>query len=218
MRRLLLLLALVAGCQTVPSPPPFAHETPEGTTHAHTAAEAMFYGREAERLSRRVRALLRIQDAEPFELRILDHEIPGTAQAGTLRWYDEDGLITRYIRLGTENRDGWRFLLAHELTHWHVEETWNLPLVLEEGLAEMVAAYFIADGEAVLAEHRALYEAWRDDPLLQDDRPLQVTRATWRALTHEEKRLLYAYGYVHAEELGVNQLRTFQASPGFTQD
>jgi hypothetical protein len=202
----------------VPPAPPFAYVTAEGTTFAHTAAEAAHYGRLAEHLSRRTRALLQIQEFEPFELRVLDREVPGTAQASAMRWYDADGLITRYIRLGTERRDAAPLLIAHELVHWHVEETWGLPLVLEEGLAEMVAASFVNVGEEILAEHRALYEASVDAPILQGDRPLQITRADWRELKHEEKRQLYAWGYVHAAELGVDQLRDFRAALGALQD
>ncbi|MFT5153321.1 MAG: hypothetical protein ACI841_003321 [Planctomycetota bacterium] len=104
--------------------------------------------------------------------------------------YDADGLRERYIRLGTEGRAESYRLIAHELVRWHVGQTWGLPLVIEEGLAELVSAVFLPRGDEILAEHRqtVLHGRQSDAPILRDKRGgLQMLRASWPLLSPQEK-------------------------------
>jgi hypothetical protein len=207
--RALTTLLLLTGCSSVPDAPPASYATAEGTTHAHDAATAERHGRQATELSIRVGDLLGLETRAPFQLRILDRETEGSGGASTVRWYDADGLIERYIQLGSEGRAESLRLLAHELVHWHVEETWELPLVVEEGLAERISASLVPRGEELLAQRRrdALEALARDEPILRAGRPLRIDRAGWQRLSPREKNLLYAYGTLHVEGLEIAELR-----------
>ncbi len=207
--RTTLLILLLASCATIPGAPPLSYETDAGLTYAHDAETAEHYGREATELTRRVGDLLGLEELTPFELRVLDTPLPRGNGAGTVNWYDADGLRTRYIQLGVEGRRESYRLIAHELVHWHVEHEWGLPLVIEEGLAELVSASFLPRGAELLDDRRmdALEALVRDEPILRNGRPLQIDRASWRQLSAQEKHVLYGYGFLLAEGIGIDGLR-----------
>ena len=106
----------------------------------------------------------------PREPRILDGPLSGSGHeaAVTVRW-DEDGLHARRIRLRLDAMPEYRRMIAHELLHRHVEETWGLPLVLEDGLAELISSRNAADGAGLHAMRRqdGLEALQSDAPVLR---------------------------------------------------
>ena len=212
--RALIAIFLLASCSAIPKAPPYSYVTAEGTTYTDEAKMAELYGRPAERISRQVRSVLQIEEFEPFELRILEEPFPdsGLGAAATVRWNDANGPRVRYIRLSSQAAIQFHRLIAHELVHWHVELTWGLPLLLEEGLADLVSGQFDPDEAAFLDDSRArALDGIRDDaPILRDGCPLRIDRNSWGELSPEDEHLLYAYGHLLAEGLGIDTLRTMR--------
>lgn len=200
------LALCAASCSSLPQPPPHVSSSAEGIVYAHETHAARDYAELATRIARDVRERLAIEPPfEPFEIWILDHEKPGSGMASTVNRYQRGRRVDRFIEIGLEAHFAREYLLTHELVHWYAEERWALPLIVEEGLAELVACSSAVLGEEQLRVHvstlqQAVTEG-RGVPWAET-----LNRQRWSDLDEEQRALAYALGYLVAAEIGIEAM------------
>lgn len=131
-RALIPLALLAASCSSLRlEMPPIERSGPESHVRAWNAADADRVAAAMERLVPRVREWKGVVKPTPLVILSREH-LPGLAVAAktpTFLVLDPDSLA----------EEGWH--LAHELTHWYGDATWDrLPYALDEGLADHVAS------------------------------------------------------------------------------
>jgi len=104
---------------------------------APSQATADKYADLVDQLAPRVNAIVPSTNDLPIDLRVVSDEERKTVKGATWRM----GSGFKWIEIDSTSSSGVeRFLVAHELTHFVLDEIWDyLPAVLEEGLAEVVA-------------------------------------------------------------------------------
>ncbi len=133
--QLTVLILLLAGCRSATIEiPPIARSGPESYVRAWNAVDADRVAEAMERLVPSVRAIKQV--AKPAPLVILCREGQPLGALG--------GQTPVFVFLGADSRSREDLVLAHELSHWFGDETWDrLPHALEEGLAEHVASLVV---------------------------------------------------------------------------
>jgi len=116
------------------------------------------------------------------------------------------GAIRQFIAIRIDGSGPRRFLLAHELVHWYADWAWDhLPIAVEEGMADLVAAQLSPELGALrrvmLMHHK---------PTVPDiRRMLEVERGTERGLDWRSREMLYLVGRQVAERIGIDRLRSW---------
>lgn len=128
---------LLAACQGPQPQLPYSATRVAGRVMARSQATAEKYADLIDQLTPRVRSLLPSSNDLPVDLRVVSDEERNTVKGATWRM----GGGFKWIEIDSTTSSGVeRFLVAHELTHFVLDETWDqLPAVMEEGLAEVVA-------------------------------------------------------------------------------
>lgn len=108
------------------------------------------------------------------------------------------------ILLGTAARPHLRFILIHELVHWHLPGTaWEaLPFPFQEGLADFVACSLTPGAlEARQAEQDSLarIEIYPHD--------LELTPAAWQERRREETEPIARVAFAIVSRIGLDRLR-----------
>jgi hypothetical protein len=135
-----LVLALLAACAQVPE---IALSTEHGVVRAHTPADAAAMADLLERLKPQVLALLpgaRDRPTEVWREPALQLEAVPEERARDAGVVALTELQSGRIRIGEAGGIGPDFLLAHELVHALMDESWDpLPAIMKEGLCDAIA-------------------------------------------------------------------------------
>lgn len=218
-------LAAAAACRTS-GPPPCYVRSGVGIVRAHDEAVARSWEDLCRQAAPAVQAALPGLVERPIDLWILPELADRLAHG--LTWPDRIELSEAAAP------EGQRFILAHELVHFLLDETWSrLPHVLEEGLCDWVAmrvdplrapqrraehaillatlasgGLFVGTGsgpDARAWRFRADVDVERAPPLAQ---VLQLSDDELVALQGtREAAVIYAVGYLYVERIGPPKLR-----------
>ncbi|MBK7641682.1 MAG: ImmA/IrrE family metallo-endopeptidase [Planctomycetes bacterium] len=227
-----LLVCLAWGCALErPRPMPFEADAPPFRVHAQDAASAQGVLADAAKALAAARTLPGMRTRESIDVRVTSAQ--GKAAAGSTRWLgDPRRREGAWIELSlNQDPQEQRFLLGHELAHALFDETWQLlPQIVEEGLADHAgetaspacgAARRLAHAIRLcswtgpgleLVENGRVVETLRarlePDSLPEPARMLELDGRSYHDVKPAENReLLYAFGYLIVERIGVVKLR-----------
>lgn len=188
---LLTLTSCVSGIAS--KKPPLVHEGQQAVVRAHTQVELSELLVVATDLDGKVRARLQSTAPRPVVWRVDEKTIGGTPAA-----YATGGWLNRQkvVLLG---RSATEEMLAHELVHWHSNNSgWpELPHLVEEGLAVFVTRELFPGGELVPVPPDVNWPV-----LFAMDH-----EAKSRLANEDEYQTFYAMGFVVVERIGLDELR-----------
>ncbi len=154
----LALFALASCASSAFDRAPMTCETGSGTVRGFDREEVAEVGRLVSELCPRIDQILRPERTEPVRVVVLDTAADPYAKAYTHEFVREGRIVDRFIVVGSEGRHLRGFIVAHELVHWLSDGAWDrLPLVLEEGLADLIASQL----DAVGRDRGGTYEVFR---------------------------------------------------------
>lgn len=202
----LALLALTSCASSAFDRAPMTCETGSGTVRGFDREEVAEVGRLVSELCPRIDQILRPERTEPVRLVVLDTAADPYAKAYTHEFVREGRIVDRFIVVGSEAKYLRGFIVAHELVHWSADGAWDrLPLVLEEGLADLIASQLDPIGrEAKLYDLARVPAA---ENFGEIEAALGVSRETWAALVPAERYRAYWVGYIVTNRIGVEGLR-----------
>jgi len=198
MKILLLVCLMLPGCMPWIATPPFERNSAAGQARAWSQPDADRIAAELERSAPKVRLLLASTRGAP-RVFVDREEIPGLPDAVTYR---------TLIVLGKDAAEQEEMLLVHELAHWYIGGVGEqLPLILEEGVADMVTGEVLPEWSLSI---RALHAHFlRQIQSLPD--PAAMFRiqdsSAWKGRSETEARALRAMGYALATRIGLDGLR-----------
>jgi hypothetical protein len=232
----LLGLCLCACALERPRPMPAEAARAPLRVHAQDAASAERILEHAERALAAAQSLPGMRTRDEIEIRVAS--AGGSAAAGSTRWLGDPGKREEaWIELSLNaDADEQLFLLGHELAHALFDATWQLlPQIVEEGLADHAgqaaspacgAARRLAHairlcswtgpGLAITEQGRVvqtLYARLEPESLPEPARMLELDGRSYHDVKPAENReLLYAFGYLIVERIGVARLREMCAA------
>ena len=193
-----LLAVFVASCTTVPK---FRYDGTEGTVLADSPSVAANVAAALDELVPIVRSYLGSPEDTPVTVYVVKRDSPGSCI------YDDLGRtqpahIELNRELDTEKRR--RFALYHELVHWFGQDTWvgNLPLYLEEGVADYLACTSI---DAV--ELRHVEKPLPPGTTLNLTQLHSITPREWQKASPEQVDFMYRAGFAVVYRIGIPRLR-----------
>jgi len=226
------LVLLVAGC-AFDRPPLMPAEATRAPlcVHAQDAQTAERVLENAEQGLAAAQRLPGMRTRKAIDIRVAS--AGGAAATGSTRWLGDPARREEaWIELALgDDADEQRFLLGHELAHALFDETWQLlPQIVEEGLADHAgeAASPACGASRRLAhvirlcswtgpglsirepgrEAETLFARLEPESLPEPARMLELDGRSYHDVKPAENReLLYAFGYLIVERIGVAQLR-----------
>jgi len=197
-RILLALLLLSPGCRSATFEfPPFERRGIESHVRAHTEVDAERVAALGDRLIPQVRHIKGVVRSVPLVV-LCREELPENFAAACGE---------SMVFLGPHSRRKEASSLAHELSHWFRDETWErLPHALEEGLAEYVASLVVPVESSI--HMQAFVVALPEDIGVEGFR--SACEATFEAQadrTFEEELRIRSIGLAVASAIGVEPLR-----------
>jgi hypothetical protein len=177
--------------------PPVVRTGVDSYVRAWNVADAERVASSAERLVPAVRAIKQVAKSAPLVI--------------VSRWTLPDNMLAAHLPLGVvlglSSRSLEDFCLAHELSHWFGDETWQrLPYALEEGLAEQVATLVVPPRSS-----KHLYSL---SFVVPEEEGIEGFRAACAAISedrtnreHIEELRVRAFGFAAASAIGVEGLR-----------
>lgn len=245
MKWLMLVACLwLCSCRSTPAPR-FDYEAQSGLIRVR--AERMEDARAllalAEELYPQIAAHPQMLAMRPVELRVARQA--GRFSAGANRWQGE--LAARRsswieLRLG-EDSTQYRWILAHELTHYLLGDAWlPLPMIVEEGLCDAIAGSLDPQtGASRRLSHAVLLSSWLGPGVIvtmsrgptrpaesitlrvnldREELPSVVSMLRFDEKSYHSVRepkhsqLLYAFGYVLVDRIGPEKLLELCARAG----
>ena len=195
---LALLVALAASCASLPE---FRHDGTAGTVLAHSPSTAANVSAALDELAPQVKSYLGSSSTDPLAVHVVEMDTFGTCV------YDDperEHPLWIQIRRDVPTEKQRRFFLYHELVHWFGQDTWirNLPLYLEEGVADYLACETI---DAV--EVRRVEKALAPGTTLDLAELHTVTSREWQKADAARVDFLYRAGIEVVYRIGIPRLR-----------
>jgi hypothetical protein len=226
------LLACLAGCALdAPRPLPVEALGAPFRVHAQDRATAESVLEHAQQALAAAQQLPGMRARAQIDIRV--GASAGAAPAGSTRWLGDPGRREQAwieLALGSDP-DELAFLLGHELSHALFDETWQtLPQIVEEGLADHAGEVaspacgarrrlihairlcsWTGPGLEVREPGRAprtIFARLEPESLPEPARMLELDGRSYHDVKPAENReLLYAFGYLIVERIGVARLR-----------
>lgn len=179
--------------------PRFVQRSEEGTVRAYDEDLALRASQALASVQPRVQRLLGHQAALP-EVWILDRKRVAGSDAIYLK-----GKRRSVVVVGSGALEHLEYTLAHELSHWYSQSSdVALPVVVEEGLADLVAMVAVPLYVEPLLKVR---QADSNPTVWTRAQALELSFEEWSALPEDEESQLRSIGFLLALNLGLENLR-----------
>jgi len=202
-------LLSLASC-LAPAPPIVVH-TPYGKVHAESQASAEGVAEMLMALAPQVQEMLPGAQERAIDVWVqkklqvyLHQERPESVRGFTLL---SEAFEARRIHLQKDEQSPW--YLSHELVHALVDESWRpLPGILEEGVADVIAARLNPLQSTHIRAHRLLNASAFTDGLLVDLLFLEKHPLTLRTDQHRMRSMVLRFGKSVPKDVALSLLNT----------